>query len=104
MKALAALLIALFGLAMAVLGIALVLDLVSLRVLFTEMGLSGLLALTAKLHAMLRHRAVQEIELAFGLGGVGLLGSAAWWLWSRGGFRQRAIRSDTRYKVHLSGR
>ena len=72
-------LLALLGLALAGLGLAATLDLVSVRALFAHVEPRVLPALVEGLRAPLGHRSAQAAELAAGLCGLMLLSSAAWW-------------------------
>ncbi len=90
MKVIGISLVVLLGLILAFLGIASALNLLSLRELLLDMELWRAFRLADRTHAMMRHSTVQVLELGFGLIGLGLLGSAAWWLKGRRGLRRRA--------------
>ena len=88
MRSISLSLIVLLGLVLAALGIASALDLLSLRELLLDMDLGQAFRLADRAHAMVRHRTVQVLELAFGLVGLGLLGAAAWRLKGRRSLRR----------------
>ncbi len=69
--------VALVGLAIAGLGLAAALNLVSLRALVTELGMVWLGRVLEHVHALFSHRRNQGLELATGLGGLGVFAAAA---------------------------
>ena len=82
-RAISALLFVLSGLTLALLGIAAALDQVSLRGLLLDMELWQAFRLAERVHALLRPRMVDPLELGFGLVGLAVLGAATWWLTSQ---------------------
>ena len=103
MRAIGICIIVLLGLALAVLGIASVLNRISLRALLIHMELWQAFLLAEGVHAMLRHRVVQGLELAFGLLGLALVGGAAWWLMTRGRRGRGADEARLGHKSSLPG-
>ncbi len=89
----AALLMALLGLAVAVLGIAAAVNVISLRALLAAAEAHGAFVPHLGLHALIGdHRTVNSLELACGVGGLGLAAGAAWCLRGRDWRRQRLTR------------
>ena len=78
------------GLALAVLGLASALNWLSLRDLLIGLDLWGAFLLAEQVHAMLRPRTVQGLELGSGLVGLAVAGGAVWRLARRGRPRRRA--------------
>ena len=85
----AALLIALLGLVLAILGLGSALDVVSLRVLLAGAELWGAVGPVQALRATLEHGGAQGLELACGLAGLGLSVGAVCRLRGRGALRRR---------------
>lgn len=74
------LLLALAGLIPGLLGMASAFNVLSIRELLLDLELWRALGLAERTHGRLRHDVVQGLELGFGLVGLALLGSVAWWV------------------------